>query len=112
MAYDEGLAERMRAVLEGRNDIEEKHMFGGIGFLLRGNMACGVHKDWLIIRIGEDRYRESLELPHVRDFDLTGRAMKGWLVVDPPGYDDDGQLEEWMQAGISFAETLPPKQKK
>ena len=109
MAYDETLAGRVRAVLQSDKDIEEKHMFGGIGFLLHGNMACGVHKDWLIIRIGKDRYQESLSLPYVREFDLTGRAMTGWIVVEPEGYHDDVELEEWIQAGLDFAATLTQK---
>ena len=110
MAYDETLAKRMRAVLEKEDTImEEKHMFGGIGFLLHGNMACGVHKDWLIIRIGPDRYEEVLAMSHVREFDMTGRPMKGWVIVDSEGYQDDVELEEWIQAGLDFAAALPKK---
>jgi hypothetical protein len=109
MAYDEGLAERMRMVLESEQDIEEKHMFGGIGFLLHGNMACGVHKDWLIVRVGPTRYQELIGKDGIRDFDLTGRPMRGWIVVEPERYAEDSDLSDWIRDGIDFALTLPSK---
>ena len=109
MAYDEGLAARMRIVLETEHGLEEKHMFGGIGFLLNGNMACGVHKDWLIVRVGPERYAELIGTKNVRDFDMTGRPMKGWIVVEQEGYAEDSDLSDWIRLGIDFAATLPPK---
>jgi hypothetical protein len=109
MAYDEGLAQRIRELLGERPGLVEKRMFGGIGFILHGNMACGVHKDALIVRVGPQRYEEALGRPHTRQFDITGRPMKGWVMVGPDGTESDQDLQEWVQRGIDFAGTLPPK---
>ena len=109
MAYDEGLAQRMRAALAVIPDIDEKKMFGGIGFLLNGNMACGVNKDDLIVRVGPDAYEDALDEPHTKEFDMTGRPMRGWVVVRPAGYETDEALKAWVQRGVDFALALPPK---
>jgi len=109
MAYDETLAHRIRQLLAARPDMAEKKMFGGIGFLLHGNMACGVIRDTLIVRVGPERYEESLELPHALVFDMTGRAMKGWITVSAEGYASSHDLEHWLELGVGFAKTLPPK---
>jgi hypothetical protein len=109
MAYDEGLAQRIRELLGERPGLVEKRMFGGIGFILHGNMACGAHKDALIVRVGPQRYEEALGRPHTRQFDITGRPMKGWVMVGPDGTESDQDLQEWVQRGIDFAGTLPPK---
>ena len=109
MAYDEGVAQRVRELIRGKPGYEEKKMFGGIGFLLRGNMACGVIRDDLIVRVGAENYTDSLLKPHVELFDLTGRAMKGWIIVKEPGYHDDQNLEEWTSQGVAYALTLPAK---
>ncbi len=109
MAYDEGLAQRVRSLLEGQPGYVEKKMFGGVGYMLRGNMACGVNKDDLIVRVGPDRYEEALTQPVARVFDMTGRPMKGWVVVEPQGVEEDEDLEGWVQQGVDFALTLPPK---
>lgn len=109
MAYDEALAQRVRAALDELPGLVEKKMFGGIGFMVRGNMACGVNKDDLIVRVGGDRYEEALSEPHVRPFDLTGRPMKGWVTVRPPGYKADSELRRWVQQGVGFALSLPAK---
>jgi len=109
MAYDEGLAERIREVLDDQPGLFEKKMFGGVGFMLHGNMACGVNKDDLIVRVGPDSYEEALNRTHAEEFDLTGRPMKGWVVVTPSGYEDDSDLESWVEEGVSFALSLPPK---
>jgi hypothetical protein len=109
MAFDEGLAHRVRKILEEQPGLDEKKMFGGVGYMIRGNMACGVHGDGLIVRVGPDRYHEALALPHTRDFDITGRPMKGWVVVDPAGYESDDALMDWVQQGVEFALTLPAK---
>jgi hypothetical protein len=77
--------------------------------MLNGNMACGVHKDWLIVRVGPEKYPELLEKPNVREFDMTGRPMKGWIVVEPNGYADDRELSEWIGLGVDFARTQPAK---
>jgi len=109
MAFDEGLAERIRMVLGGQPGLVEKKMFGGVGFMLQGNMACGVNKDDLIVRVGPERYEEAVIRPHTKDFDMTGRPMKGWVVVTPPGYENDEDLESWVGEGVNFALSLPPK---
>jgi TfoX/Sxy family transcriptional regulator of competence genes len=109
MAYDEILAGRIRAILTNQPDMVEKKMFGGVGFLLKGNMATGVHKDMLVVRVGPDDYEQMMTLPHTRPFDMTGREMKGWLLVEPDGFESQADLERWVQSGLQFALTLPPK---
>ncbi len=111
MAYDETLAARIRDALARKKNIEEKKMFGGIGFLLNGNMLVGVWKDSLIVRLGPDEGEEALLEQHVREFDITGRAMKGWVLVEPEGVEDDEQLSAWIQRAMKFVRTLPAKEK-
>ncbi len=109
MPHNEALAQRVRAALGDAPELQEKKMFGGVGFLFRGNMACGVHKDALIVRTGSERYEEALKKPHTRPFDLTGKPMSGWVLVDREGCEEDDALREWLCWGIDFARTLPPK---
>lgn len=109
MAFDEGLAQRVRELLHDHPGYQEKKMFGGIGFLIHGNMACGVIRDALIVRVGAEKYTESLLQPHVELFDITGRAMTGWVLVEEPGYRADQDLEDWVSQGFDYALTLPPK---
>ena len=109
MAYAEQLAQRIRQLLAGRPDIEEKKMFGGIAFMARNYMACGVNGDELMVRIGPDRYEELLQLPHAREMDFTGRALKGMLYIDAAGIDKDEDLRAWLQRSLDFVDTLPPK---
>src|ERR1700685_1642632 len=97
MAFDENLAERIRQTLARKKGIEEKKMFGGICFMLNGNMLVGVWKDSLIVRLGEDQGDEALLEPHVKAFDMTGRPMKNWVLVEPEASDDDDQLSGWIQ---------------
>lgn len=108
MAYDDDVARRVAAELDGL-DLTEKKMFGGVGFMLRGNMAIGVMNYDLIVRVGPDAYEDSLAKPHVREFDFTGRAMTGWVVIGPEGYEREQDFREWIDAGRSFALSLPPK---
>jgi TfoX/Sxy family transcriptional regulator of competence genes len=108
MAYNLKLAERIRSQLNGVS-FEEKKMFGGVGFLLNGNMACGVNKDNLIVRIDPEKQNTLLKKPHAKTFDLTGKPMKGWLVVEAGGIKTDKQLSAWVKEGLEFASTLPPK---
>ena len=108
MAYNTQLAERIRVQLEGLPFVEKK-MFGGVGFLLNGNMACGVNKDDLIVRVDPAKHNAMLKIAHVRPFDMTGRPMKGWLVVEADGVKTDKQLNTWIKHGVEFASTLPPK---
>jgi TfoX/Sxy family transcriptional regulator of competence genes len=108
MAYNEKLAERIRSQLNDTPFIEKK-MFGGIGFLLNGNMACGVNQDNLIVRINPEKQNTLLKKPHAKPFDLTGKPMKGWLVVEADGVKTAKQLSAWVKEGTDFALTLPPK---
>ncbi len=84
-------------------------MFGGIGYLVNGNMACGVYGDNLIVRVGVEIYERALKQPFTRPFDLTGKPMKGWLYVEPAGLQDDTELKKWVEEGIKFALSLPKK---
>jgi TfoX/Sxy family transcriptional regulator of competence genes len=108
MAYNIKLAERIRSQLDGI-PFEEKKMFGGVGFLLNGNMACGVNKDNLVVRIDPEKQTALLKKSHAKPFDLTGRPMKGWLVIEAEGCKTDKQLSTWVKEGIEFALTLPSK---
>ena len=109
MPYDEDLELRIREVLSGLPDLSDKRMFGGIGFLVKGNMACGIYKDALIVRVGPAGYEEALTRPYTRPFDITGKSMKGWLMVEREGYKSDEALKVWVQQGIDFTITLTPK---
>src|SRR5438046_6349098 len=109
MAFSESLAGRIRDALARRKNIEEKKMFGGIGFLLHGNMLVGVWKDSLIVRLGPEEGEEALLEPHVKEFDITGRPMKGWIMVEPEGIEDEDQLKEWIQRAVKFVRALPAK---
>ena len=109
MANNEDLAQRIREELLGMPGFVEKKMFGGVGFLLGGNMACGVNKDELIVRVGPDEHENALSQPHVRVFDMAGKPMQGWIMVAPDGYTSDQDLKKWVQLGVAFARSLPPK---
>lgn len=108
MAFDESLAARIRTAL-ARKGVEEKNMFGGLGFLLQGNMLVGVWKDSLIVRLGGEQGEEALLEPHVKPFESTGKAMKGWAMVTPEGIEDEDQLKGWIQRAVTFVGTLPGK---
>ena len=109
MPYDKGLAQRVRELLEDKPDFDEKKMFGGICFLLLGNMVCGIINDDLIVRIGADNYVEALKLPGTKKFDLTGKPMKGWVMVLSKALESDETLSEWVQKAVTFVRSLPPK---
>jgi TfoX/Sxy family transcriptional regulator of competence genes len=108
MAYNLKLAERIRSELDGMPFVE-KNMFGGVGFLLNGNMACGVNKDNLIVRVDPEKHTVLLKKPYAKPFDLTGKPMKGWLIVEENGLKTDKQLSTWVKEGVGFALTLPAK---
>lgn len=108
MAYDMKLAERIRAEF-GEIPYVEKKMFGGLGFLIRGNMACGIHKEYMIVRVDPDKHNKLLKKAHTRVFDITGKPMKGWLMVEPAGCKTARQISAWLKEGLDFALTLPPK---
>ena len=109
MAFDEGLAERIRSVVEGERGVSEKRMFGGVAFLQDGKMFAGLVKDDLMVRVSPDEYASLLEAPHARAMDFTGRPMKGFLFVSAPGVESDADLEAWVGRGVSYASSLPPK---
>ena len=109
MAYNRDLASRVSLALSGQLELDEKRMFGGVGYLLRGNMACGVRDSYLIIRVGPENHDSTLAEPHTRVFDITERAMKGWVMVDPEGYATEEALQGWLQRGVALALSLPPK---
>lgn len=109
MAYDEELAARVRRVLAGRQVVAERRMFGGLSFLLGGNMCCGVAGDELMVRVGPEEHRAALELPHTREMELTGRPLRGFVYVSPEGTAADADLAAWVERGARFAESLPAK---
>ena len=109
MAYDEALAERVRRALTGRADLSQRKMFGGIAYMLGGNMFCGIVKDQLMVRVGPERYDDALSRPHARPMDFTGRAMKGMVYIGPEGLSSDTDLAGWVRRGVEFAATFPPK---
>ncbi|MGI9592461.1 MAG: TfoX/Sxy family protein [Myxococcota bacterium] len=106
---DEGLAERIRELLEERTDVTEKKMFGGLAFLLGGNMCAGIVGDELMVRVGPDGYQDALAQPCAREMDFTGRSLKGLVYVDCEGIEDDAELAGWVARGVRFAGALPPK---
>ena len=112
MAYDEGLAQRIREVLADRDDpgeVVEKKMFGGLAFMIRGHMCCGIVKEDLMARVGKDNHERWLGEPHAREMDFTGRAMPGMLFVGPDGVAEDDALGRWVAACVDAAAALPPK---
>ncbi len=109
MAYDEGLTERLREILADRTGIAEKKMFGGLAFLSRGNMLCGIVGDTLMARVGPGGHALALARPHARPMDFTGKAMKGMVYVDPAGFAEDADLESWVALCEAFVGTLPAK---
>jgi TfoX/Sxy family transcriptional regulator of competence genes len=109
MAFSAALAERIRQALARKRGVEEKKMFGGVGFLLNGNLLVGVWKDSLIVRVGPEEGGEALKEPHASEFDITGRAMKGWVLVAPEGVEGDDQLSGWVQRAVKFVGKLPAK---
>ena len=109
MAYDEKFAARIQKALGTRKGLVAKQMFGGIAFLLNGNMCVGIHKDELIVRLAPNETDAALAKPHTRLFDLTGRPMKGWILVGPRGIATDPQLAKWITIAATYAGALPPK---
>lgn len=109
MAFDLSLAARIREAVVPMAGITERKMFGGIAFLLNGNMYVGVWKDLLIVRLDAEEGAAALYEPHVRPFDVTGRPMRGWIMVEPAGLDEDRSLKEWLFRAAEFVKTLPPK---
>ena len=109
MAYDEKLASRIRSILKGTRGLEEKKLFGGVGFLVKGNMACGVHEDSLMARIKPETTAAALKRPSVRPFDITGKPMQGWILVSAAGCKTESALAKWVKESLAFAKSLPAK---
>lgn len=109
MAYDEKLAERMRTILADRTDVVEKKMFGGLAFMLAGNMCCGINGKQLMARVGPEQYENALKQPHAREMDFTGRSLKGFVYVDEAGTRSAANLNHWITLCTDFASGLPPK---
>jgi hypothetical protein len=107
MAFDEKLAARIRGQLGKKKGLTEKRMFGGLGFLLNGNIACAVRKDEMLVRVVPEQTDKALERKHTRLF--GARPMKGWILVAPDGLKTDKALAKWVETGVDYAATLPPK---
>lgn len=109
MPDSQPLAQRVRNALSRRRGIEERRMFGCVGFLLKGNMLVGIWKDSLVVRLGRDQAKEALREPDVGPFDITGRPMGGWALVSRTGLEGDDQIRSWIERARRFVKTLPPK---
>ncbi len=113
MAYDEllrrNLEVRMRLALGGLPGLKEMKMSRRVGFLVNGNMACGVHKENMIVRVGPEKYAWALAQPHTRPFDMTGHPITGWIKVESPGGATESTLKAWVELGWNFALSLPDK---
>jgi len=109
MAFDKGLAERVRDLGGHSAGMSERKMFGGLCFMLHGNMSFGVVGSELMVRVGPDSYAEALSLPHAREMDFTGRSMRGMVFVGADGISEDDDLKDWLGRGIAFAGSLPAK---
>ncbi len=109
MPYDEEIESRINKVISRWKNTEAKKMFGGICHLLDGNMFCGVYKDFLILRLGEEESKGALKLPFVRPFDITGKPMKGWVMVGKEGFKSEDALKAWLVKAKEFVSTLSSK---
>jgi hypothetical protein len=109
VAHSERLAARVREILAEDGDVDERAMFGGVTFMVDGHMCCGVIRDDLVLRLGPDRAEQALVEPHVRPMDFTGRPLKGFVFVGPPGSRTEASLRRWLRLARDFVDTLPPK---
>ena len=109
MAYDLGLADRLRSIVERRGAFMERKMFGGVAFIVNGHMCCGVVKNDLVLRLSTERAAASLHQAHTRPMDFSGKPMKSMIYVDPRGTDSDQSLETWVESALSFVRSLPAK---
>ena len=109
MAYDEGLADRVRLILKRHAGFSECHMFGGVAIMVDGHMCCGVTRTDLVLRMQPDGVVEALRRPHTRPMDFTGKPMKSMIFVDAHGTDRDEALREWLETALAFVQSLPPK---
>jgi len=111
LAYDEGLAQRIRGLLKEHDGVDEKKMFGGLAFMRHGNMFCGVAKDDLMVRVGAEAYEGALARPHAHPMDFTGRPMRGMVFVGSWGCATEKELKWWVEQGLKFVGSIPAKKK-
>ncbi len=109
MPYNEEIDVRIKKVVSNWKNTDAKKMFGGVCHLLNGNMFCGVYKEYLILRLGGQKSEEVLKLPFARPFDITGKPMKGWVMLEEKGFNTDKQLKDWLDIAKQYVDTLPPK---
>jgi TfoX/Sxy family transcriptional regulator of competence genes len=110
MAFDETIADQIRLLLDGAPNLRERRMFGGIAWMIQGNMACGIARDFLMVRVGADAYDAALDREEAREISFTGRPMRGMVEIDLAALiDDDELLADWVGQGMAFALSLPPK---
>jgi hypothetical protein len=109
MPYDEQLARRVRPLMALRRGFSEKKMFGGAAYFLEGNLCVGVWRESLLVRVGLEAYETTLEEPHVTKFGPVKRPMRGWVLVGPEGLGEMASIRAWVERGVEFVETLPPK---
>ena len=112
MKNEDALAGRIRPILSRRKGFSEKNMFGGVCFMINGNMCAGTWKGSLIVRLDRTHHDETLAKPHTKPFDITGRVMKGWALVEPSGIESDNDLKTWVRKAAKFAESLPVKRRR
>lgn len=109
MTFSELTAIQIRSVMQDAPGLSERHMFGGVAFILEGNMCCGVINDNLVVRVGPEAYERTLREPYTRPMDFTGRPLPGFVYVEPDGFASGASLKEWVDRGIRFVRTLPPR---
>jgi TfoX/Sxy family transcriptional regulator of competence genes len=109
MVYNKTIEARIQRVAIEWENCESKKMFGGVCFLLKGNMVCGAYKDFLILRLGQENAEKALQEPFTRPFDITGRPMKGWIMVESKGFHSEKKLRDWLEKARTFVSTLPIK---
>lgn len=112
MAYDEKVAERLGKAFAGKKDVIEKKMFGGIAYMYKDHMCVGIVEDMLMVRVGPEKYKKALSEKNVKPMDFTGKPLKGYVYVEPLGFKTEQSLNKWIDQGIEFVKTLPPKKKK
>jgi len=107
--FDQNVADRVRRFLRSKDEATERKMFGGVAFMVRGNMLCAVGKKHLMVRVGLSEYEAALRVPHAHAMRFTGKPMRGYITVDPAGYETSDGLGFWLQKALTFVRTLPPK---
>jgi hypothetical protein len=109
VAFDDQLASRVRDLVDGDASMSERKMFGGLCFMTGGHMCFGIVGDDLMVRVGPERWEETLAMPFTREMDFTGRSMRGMVYVSSEGLGEDSVLMQWLEAGLDYASSLPPK---